>query len=75
MPDHMLAVLARMTDQIDAEMVLHGARWNRPDYSTWLSEVKNLQKIVKGRRDLAKKQLIAYFSLSSAQEKALFPNG
>lgn len=75
MPDNMLSVLEGMTNQIATEMVLHGARWKRPEYNTWLTEVKDLQRILKGRRDFAKKQLIAYFSLSDAQVSALFPNG
>ncbi len=74
-PERMLEILDGMVAKIDSEMKLHGARWDRPSYDDWLTEVDNLRRIVNRRRDFAKEQLIEYFDLSAARVEELFPAG
>lgn len=75
MPESMRAVLKGMTDKMDSEMKQHVARWGTPtSYDKWVEEVANLNRIIDKRREIAKKQLIAFFSMSDAEVAKLFPN-
>ncbi len=71
-PENMTAVLDRMTAVIDDEMQLHGIRWERPTYNSWLSAVNALKDICEKRHDIAKKQLIDYFGISQSEQNELF---
>jgi len=75
-PGYMREVLEPMAAKIDSEMTRHCARWGKPEtYADWQTELKNLYRIVDGRRNHVKKQLIGYFNLSASEEARLFPNG
>lgn len=63
-------MLARMGD----EMKLDASRWSRPTYEKWQTELGYMRNILNKRRDVAKKQLIAFCNITSAEQKELFPN-
>ncbi len=75
-PEYMTPILDGMIDKIDSEMHGHCDRWGKPDtYEDWRKEVDNLYRIVNGRRDHVKEQLIDYFHLSREEVANLFPEG
>lgn len=75
-PSYMRPILDGMIGQIDSEMTRNCERWGKPaTYADWREEVDNLYRIVDGRRDHVKKQLIEYFRLTDREVTELFPNG
>lgn len=73
-PEYMRPILDDMIAQIDSEMPRHCDRWGKPEtYEDWQEEVDNLYRIVDGRREHVKKQLIEYFDLSDSEVARLFP--
>lgn len=75
MPDNMKAELDRMIAMVDGEMERHCDKWGKPEtYEDWRTEVDNLYRIIAGRRDHVKKQLIEFMDLSDSEAKELFPN-
>ncbi len=76
MPENMKAELDRMIDLIDGEMERHCERWGKPaTYDDWREEVDNLYRIIAGRRDHVKEQLIEFLDLTDAEVAELFPQG
>lgn len=76
MPENMKSVLDEMAAKIDGEMESHCERWGKPEtYKDYKTELDNLYRIIEGRRDHVKKQLIEFMDLSEAQVANLFPNG
>ena len=75
-PETMRGILADMTERVDGEMPLHCRRWQKPlTYEDWRRSVDNLNRIIDGRRDVCKKQLIDFLSLSDEEVSRLFPDG
>lgn len=76
MPENMKSVLDEMAAKIDNEMADHCERWGKPaTYKDYKTELDNLYRIIEGRRDHVKKQLIEFMDLSDSQVAKLFPNG
>ena len=76
MPENMKSVLDEMAAKIDGEMEDHCERWGKPaTYKDYKTELDNLYRIINGRRDHVKKQLIDFMDLSESEVAKLFPNG
>ena len=71
-PEIMKSILKKMVASMDDEMPRHCERWKKPaTYETWQNEVNNLYRIIDGRNDLCRRQLIQYFKISAADADRL----